>query len=171
MTQSKSVEELTNVFGQAAKIVECVPESLRSAAFERAIDELLGDGRSAQSPRLQLEHNVPATPTPRDRKRRKGSHADVNDSPTKPSSGRGHPSSPRTNSNRPGPKRMLEDLIGQGFFDQPRKIGDILEHIQQKRGYRYKPTDLSPALARLLREERLDRERDDEGQYQYTKRS
>lgn len=73
----------------------------------------------------------------------------------------------RQSTGRPGPKRMIEDLIAQGFFDQPRDIGAIIAHVQQKRGYRYKATDLSPALARLLREQRLDRERDDKSQYQY----
>lgn len=68
---------------------------------------------------------------------------------------------------RPGPKKMLEELITQGFFNEPRGIGDIIDHVQQKRGHRYKATDLSPALARLLREERLDRDRDDKGQYRY----
>lgn len=75
----------------------------------------------------------------------------------------------RTASARPGPKKMLEELIGEGYFDEPRAIGDIISHISQKRAHTYKPTDLSPALVRLLRDNRLEREHNAEHQFVYHK--
>jgi hypothetical protein len=74
-------------------------------------------------------------------------------------------------SGRPGPKAVLEVLIAQGYFSESRALGEIIDHLQAKKGHRYKPTDLSPALARLLREEKLDRDRDSNGQYRYVRRS
>lgn len=69
--------------------------------------------------------------------------------------------------NRPGPKKMLETLISDKYFDEPRTIGDMITHIGNKKAHTYKATDLSPALSRLLRDGKLDREQDDDGQFEY----
>lgn len=74
----------------------------------------------------------------------------------------------RGGSGRPGPKAAVEWLLDQGFFKMPRTIGEIQDQLARKRGHQYKVTDLSPALVRLLRDNRLDRERDDAGQYRYS---
>lgn len=68
---------------------------------------------------------------------------------------------------RPGPKQIVGELIDQGFFKQPRIIGEIIQHLKESRGRTYKVTALSPALVRLLRDERLDREKNADGQYEY----
>lgn len=68
---------------------------------------------------------------------------------------------------RPGPKKMLEGLISEKYFDTPRTIGHMITHIQNKKVRTYKGTDLSPALGRLVREGKLDREQDDNGQFKY----
>jgi chromatin remodeling complex protein RSC6 len=68
---------------------------------------------------------------------------------------------------RPGPKAAVQALITDGYFSEPRTIGDIQERLRTKRGHTYKATDLSPALARLLRDGQLDRERNDDGHFEY----
>ncbi len=68
---------------------------------------------------------------------------------------------------RPGPKAVIENLIQAGFFKDPKTISDIQDHLQMKLGHSYKPTDLSPALTRLLRDSQLDRNRNENGKYEY----
>ena len=68
---------------------------------------------------------------------------------------------------RPGPKGMLESLITEGYFNEPRTIGNMIAHIGKKKAHAYKSTNLSPALGRLIREGKLDREQDNDGQFEY----
>lgn len=70
-------------------------------------------------------------------------------------------------SSRPGPKQILETLIADKFFDSPRDIAQTIEHIQQRHARTYKATELSPALIRLRREDKLDRTKNDKGVYEY----
>ena len=72
---------------------------------------------------------------------------------------------------RPGPKQILEQLLHEGYFDQPQTIGSLIDYIERKRGHRYKSTDFGSTLARLLRENKLDRDRNPDGQYEYVRRS
>jgi hypothetical protein len=62
---------------------------------------------------------------------------------------------------------MLGELIDEGFFSQARTINEAQEQLRHKRGVRFSLQELSPAFVRLLREGRLDRERNDSGQYEY----
>lgn len=70
-------------------------------------------------------------------------------------------------SSRPGPKQILEALIADKFFDSPRDIAQLIEHIRHRHARTYKATDLSPALTRLRREDKLDRTKNDKGVYEY----
>ncbi|HEX3432555.1 MAG TPA: hypothetical protein VHT25_00665 [Solirubrobacteraceae bacterium] len=66
-----------------------------------------------------------------------------------------------------GPKSLVEDLIREDFFTEPKTIGEIQGRLRHKKSVKLKATDLSPALVRLLRENSLDRERNDSKQYEY----
>lgn len=68
---------------------------------------------------------------------------------------------------RPGPKQFLERLIADGFFSSHREISSIISHIQQAHAHTYKATDMAPALVRLLRENKLKREKNKDGRYEY----
>jgi len=68
---------------------------------------------------------------------------------------------------RRGPKTVVGELIDEGFFKEPRTIGEAQEQLRHKKGVRYTLQDLSPAFVRLLREGRLDRDRNASGQYEY----
>jgi hypothetical protein len=68
---------------------------------------------------------------------------------------------------RRGPKAVLEELLDEGFFDEPRTMVETQEQLRHKKGIRYTLQDLSPTFVRLLREGRLDRDRNASGQYEY----
>jgi hypothetical protein len=82
---------------------------------------------------------------------------------------KGQKSAPRR-SRRRGPKTILSELIDEGFFSQPRTISDAQEQLRHKKGVRFTLQDLSPAFVRLLRDGRLDRDRNESGQYEYSAR-
>lgn len=86
----------------------------------------------------------------------------VPDKPTAPS-----PAGRRA-SGRPGPKKMLTDLISRGYFSGPRTIGEVQAHIDQQLGYQFTTNELAPGFTRLLREGALKRNKREDGQYQYT---
>jgi hypothetical protein len=73
-------------------------------------------------------------------------------------------------SRRRGPKAALGELIDEGYFGQARTINDAQEHLRHKKGLRFTLQDLSPSLVRLLREGRLDRDRNASGHYEYRAR-
>jgi hypothetical protein len=68
---------------------------------------------------------------------------------------------------RTGPKAVLEALIDDGYFSEPRSIADIRQRIRDQRAISFESSDLSPALIRLLREVKLKRTKA-EKQYVYT---
>jgi hypothetical protein len=70
-------------------------------------------------------------------------------------------------SKRPGPKQILETLIAEKFFDSPRDIGQMIDYIRHQYARTYKATDLSPALTRLRRADKLDRTKNDKDIYEY----
>jgi hypothetical protein len=68
---------------------------------------------------------------------------------------------------RRGPKSVLGELIDEGFFGTARTMSEAQEQLKHKKGVRLTLQDLSPAFVRLLREGRLDRDRNASGQYEY----
>lgn len=73
----------------------------------------------------------------------------------------------KKSSSRPGPKAALQNLIGNGYFAEPRLISEIIEHLRHSTGHTYKPTDMSSTLLRLLRENALTRTQNSDNQYEY----
>lgn len=68
----------------------------------------------------------------------------------------------------PGAFAMISQLLGDGFFKAPRTIGAIVAHCGTSKGHHYKANECSPALLRLLRDGKLKREKNKDGQYEYT---
>lgn len=69
---------------------------------------------------------------------------------------------------RPGPKAAIGQLLGAGFLRSGRTISEIQEELQHRRGHRYSVQELAPALVRSIRDASLARERNSEGQYEYS---
>jgi hypothetical protein len=115
------------------------------------------------------------TAAPTRRRRRKpgrramaaGAASSVPSSTTRRSRRQGQTTTTTRWTRRRGPKTMLGELIDEGFFSQARTINEAQEQLRHKRGVRFSLQELSPAFVRLLREGRLDRERNDSGQYEY----
>jgi hypothetical protein len=76
---------------------------------------------------------------------------------------------PKSSDARPGrrPKAAVEGLITAGWFAKPRSLTDIRVELEHQQALRFKATDLSPAMTRLLREGRLKRSKTEAGQYEY----
>jgi hypothetical protein len=70
-------------------------------------------------------------------------------------------------STRPGPKKILETLITENFFDSPRDVAQMVDHLQVHYARTYKAKEISAALIRLRREKKLDRSKNDKGNYEY----
>lgn len=70
-------------------------------------------------------------------------------------------------SGRPGPKAMLELLLNEGFFDTTRSMSEILAFIEEKKTHRYSTSDFTATLQRLIREAKMERNRNSQGQYEY----
>lgn len=62
----------------------------------------------------------------------------------------------------------LARLIEQGFFKQPRMIGEIVKYTSDQLALKLKPSDFSGKLARYVREGKLSRAKNAENQYEYT---
>jgi hypothetical protein len=65
------------------------------------------------------------------------------------------------------PKWAVESLIEAEWFATPRSLGDVRKELESRMAIRFKATDLSPALTRLLREKKLRRTKTEAGQYEY----
>jgi len=68
----------------------------------------------------------------------------------------------------PGAFATISQLLADGFFKSPKTIGSIVEHCKTSRGQHYKASECSPALLRLLRDKKLKRQKNKEGQYEYS---
>lgn len=68
----------------------------------------------------------------------------------------------------PGAFAMISQLLREGFFKTPRTIGAISAHCGTSKGHHYKANECSPPLLRLLRDNKLNREKNKDGQYEYT---
>ena len=71
-------------------------------------------------------------------------------------------------SGSPGAYASINELLGEAFFKTPKTIGSIVDHCAANRGHHYKASECSPALLRLLRDKKLKRQKNEDGQYEYT---
>jgi hypothetical protein len=81
---------------------------------------------------------------------------------------KGKGSQPAKRGGRPTPFTVLDDLVASGFFGTPQTIGGIREYLEEKQGRKYKASELSPALLRLLRNGKLTRAKNGDKQYEYS---
>jgi hypothetical protein len=64
---------------------------------------------------------------------------------------------------------LLDRQVAEGYFSQPRQVGDIVEHCRHSLATLCKTVDVSVYLGRAIKSGKLQRQRDENGQYQYTK--
>lgn len=68
-----------------------------------------------------------------------------------------------------GAASAMNELFDKGFFSEPRTIGDIRSKLKDDLGRSFKSNYLSPVLVRWLRSQKLTRETNSDGQYEYRK--
>jgi hypothetical protein len=61
----------------------------------------------------------------------------------------------------------VEAQIAAGFLKTPRTLSAIQRQLDEKQALQFKVTDLSPGLTRLVREGKLTRDKNADGQYEY----
>jgi hypothetical protein len=147
-------EELKIIFLHAAEIAKVVPANLQEAAFNRALDTLLPSSKGGKAPPKRKKHG-------------KAVDHKVKVAGTKRTHSAPKLTTVKSGSARIGPKAALESLLKATFWNQQRTIGELQDHLRTTRGYKYKATELSPALVRLLREGKIDRNQNKENQYEY----
>lgn len=75
---------------------------------------------------------------------------------------------PSRSASSPGAFAMINQLLTDGFFKSPQAIGAIVSHCGTSKGHHYKANECSPGLLRLLRDGKLTRKKNADGQYEYT---
>jgi hypothetical protein len=66
-----------------------------------------------------------------------------------------------------GPATILSSLIDENFFSKHQTLNSIIEHAKTKKATTLKPNELSGPIGRFVRDGRLKREKNNDGQYEY----
>lgn len=66
-----------------------------------------------------------------------------------------------------GPKAAISTLIESGFFSKGRTGPEVQTYLKSKRALNYYISQLRVAMLRLVRDEKLERDENAEGQYEY----
>jgi hypothetical protein len=136
-------ETLKAVLEEASALTSFLPEGIRQIAFSKAFDVLVEHREIPEQPRLRAaSKRVPAKPYLRGPRRSSRTH-------------------------RVGPKFALGQLLDDGYFATRRGLPEIQAYLRDSHGHDYGSNELSISLLRLIREGRLNRERDSGGQYEY----
>jgi hypothetical protein len=158
-------QAITQALDAAGPMVDSMPAPRGARAYRlmSAGEEWLAKGGSSNEEQASRESVRPRKSNRRTRKasaKKTPGKANGTKTPAKKTSR-------RTAAGRTGPKTSTDALIKAGWFSTGRTISDIREQLERDHALRFKATDLSPALTRLLREGRLKRSKNSEGQYEY----
>lgn len=73
----------------------------------------------------------------------------------------------KTKSKSTGPTTILSNLIEEGFFSKRQTINNIIDHVKIQKATSLKANEISTPLGRLVRDGKLKREKNSDGQYEY----
>jgi hypothetical protein len=68
-----------------------------------------------------------------------------------------------------GAATLLTELLNEGYFSKRHTISDIMSYCSSQKAKSLKANEFSPALARFVREKKLNRATNKDGQYEYFK--
>jgi len=147
------------------KAIAEVVNAFKSEAVQlRVVEVLLGQLGVPPAP----ANSVDSKPPKRTKRRRPSTKTDSTANEVE----KAQPQKPARKAERasasPGAFTMISQLLGDGFFKTPRTISAIVAHCGTSKGHHYKANECSPALLRLLRDGKLKREKNKDGQYEYT---
>lgn len=147
------------------KTIADVVNSFKSEAVQlRVVEVLLGQIRVAAAP----PGVVGTKPAMRSKRRKTSTKTETPARGAEKPKPRKEARATARSSASPGAFAMISQLLGDGFFKTPRTIGAIVAHCGTSKGHHYKANECSPALLRLLRDGKLKREKNKDGQYEYT---
>jgi len=149
------MEDLKEIFKQAADIAKQVPANMQEAAFNRALDALMGNTPVA----MTQKGGVSTKRSPG--KRSKSASA------SSTATGEAARQQRKGGSQGLGPKSAIEWLIENKFFETGKTGPQVQEYLQKKRGYKIGTVQLRTAMFRLVREGIMEREQNEEGHYEY----
>ena len=147
------------------KKIRAIAETVNSFKSEsvqlRVVEILLGQlGVTDIPPKDETTHRSPARPKKSRRQTKKPASANGGTKKAKQKASR--------TSSSPGSFATISQLLTDGFFKTPKTIGSIVDHCSTSRGHHYKASECSPVLLRLLRDGKLKRAKNKEGQYEYS---
>lgn len=151
-------ENFEKVKEQLTELAEVINRFKSEAVQLRLLEMLLG---KAQPAALAVQHEERiATSRRRVRRKPESRTETAENEQTKKK---------RTGSAGTGAVATLAKTYQEGFFSQPRTIGDICAYCETSHARRIKPNEISGKLGRMVREHQLSRNKNSEGQYVYTK--
>jgi hypothetical protein len=156
----KNFEEIKHQLRELATAIN----SFKSEAVQlRIVELILADGARHPASTADVETVVNG----RSRRRRQKSNAASTAAETAPRAEGGTKRSRKTTGS--GPVSTLNDLLTDGFFAKKQTLSKIIEHCKTQKARLIKQSDLSGPLAKSVRDGRLKRQKNDEGQYEYWK--
>lgn len=72
-------------------------------------------------------------------------------------------------SSKPGPGAIIDSLIEEGFFNDKKGPTDVVEHCKHSKVLSYNNNEIMVSLSRAVKSNKLKREKNDDGQYGYSK--
>lgn len=156
------IKDFDTVRTQLKELAEVINAFKSEAVQLRIIDLVIGGASLAAKLEVPPAIIPNAEEAPKSRARKRARKTNTPDSST---------TSPKVSrvpaKGRPGGKVTLETLVVDGFFKSPKAIGQIVEHCDTSLAMKYKQSDFSGPLMRLVREKRLIRKKNTDGQYEY----
>lgn len=160
------INDFETVKLQLGQLAEVVNKFTSEAVQLRIVEIVLGDKRHSPATAEVSSEKEADQQAPKRKARRKSRTV-------KKDLTNGSEEAPEVNRSRrsgKSPLLTLTDLATSGFFSQPRTISDIADHCREKLVLKFKSSDLSPALGRLVKNGTLDRAKNAEGQYEYRRK-
>jgi hypothetical protein len=137
-------EILRAILEEALSLTASLPAGIQHIAFEKAFDVLLDERRAGAKRHRTVERGAARGRT---------------------SNGSLHKGGQQ--SRRAGPKFVLGQLLDSGYFASSRSLPEIQRHLRDSSGHAYGSNELSISLLRLIRDGRLNRQKNLAGQYEY----
>ena len=150
---------------QLSELSEVINKFKSEAVQLRIVEIVLGDGRLSK----RVVEDPEVAPIQRQKSRRRKSNV----SKSAPSTDSNANTDKVTKRNRPsgqGAVAILTELAEGDYFSKPKTISDIVSHCEKRMARRFKPNEFSGKLGRLTRDRVLDREKNSDNQYEYTKK-
>lgn len=66
-----------------------------------------------------------------------------------------------------GARATLANALSDGYFKKPHTLGELVQHTETNMASKFKQSDFSGSLARYVRDGKLKRSKNSEGQYEY----